>query len=430
MDRTRDVVIQIEPLIGSLERRNDYLKDLTRFRVKKLALICASSRGGSSMLHGLLKRSSMIASPRGEHVPYEKLYLPEGPHDALSTHHVESHTADRIWRALRTDVSMRVADGRTFTLDPEADMLQAAIRLTMQWPQTVTPRRVIECYQSVVQQMAPLAEDILELVTERLHATGELDRRYYDGLSADRMHLLTQPRPPHPAPMIEEPPFVRIDPQRIGVPLWDGATLLLKSSLNAYRIGYYKEFFPNAEIKVVHLTRNPAAAINGLMDGWNHWGFYSHYVADHSLRIRGYSERYSWGKAWWNFDRFPGWEKHIHEPLPYVAAEQWLGAHATILGSVPLWGVENLRVKYEDMIRGPESRQRALDSITEFLDVPPIDAGDGLAPAVPVMATKEPRAARWRGREQEILPMLTRRTLQGIATELGYGPNRWGADWI
>ena len=41
---------------------------------------------------------------------------------------------------------------------------------------------------------------------------------------------------------------------------------MMKTPSNAYRASFLRALFPNARVQVLHLTRNPAAAINGLVD--------------------------------------------------------------------------------------------------------------------------------------------------------------------
>jgi hypothetical protein len=139
--------------------------------------------------------------------------------------------------------------------------------------------------------------------------------------------------PPNEACVIEEPPYICESP-------WLPAALrgqaqrplLLKSPSNAYRLDFLRALFPNAEITVVHVMRNPAASVAGLMCGWLHHGFFKHRTPPDMLRIDGYSgaDR-PWTSRWWKFDLPPGWTQLANRPLEEVCRFQWLSANEHIL---------------------------------------------------------------------------------------------------
>ena len=200
-------------------------------------------------------------------------------------------------------------------------------------------------------------------------------------------------------------------------------TLLLKSSVMAFRLPLLQCLFPLARIHLIHVRRNPAAAINGLIDGWHHWGFFSHNVEAlcGRLQIAGYSDRYPWGDTWWNFDLPPGWQRLAGAPLADVCAFQWASAHHAILEYVE--GNPDIRyitVDFEDMVSGPSSRQRLYDRITQFLSIPGISAGPGRMPPRPVMATSPPEPRRWTRNAESILPALSEPFVSEVARRQGY----------
>ena len=93
--------------------------------------------------------------------------------------------------------------------------------------------------------------------------------------------------PPRDTCVIEEPPFVCESPWACAL---DGAAvdrpLLLKSPSNAYRLDFLRALFPNAEITVLHLIRDPVASVTGLMSGWLHHGFHKHRLPGRCARHR------------------------------------------------------------------------------------------------------------------------------------------------
>ncbi len=239
--------------------------------------------------------------------------------------------------------------------------------------------------------------------------------------------LATRSGPPGPA-ILEEPPFVCIVP-------WEPATpndlerfpLVLKTPSNAYRLPFFERLFPNARVRVLHLTRNPAASINGLFDGWRYpRGFFSHHLGT-PLDIRDYTRVAGpWSGRWWKFDLPPGWRGEVGRPLAHVAAFQWLAAHAAILAFSE--GRDHvLKVALEDML-GPNARA-TLDGLFRWMG---IEADEPIARRTVgqmphVMVTDQPRARRWFERQAIIEPVLSRPDVMETATRLGYksDPSTW-----
>ena len=142
--------------------------------------------------------------------------------------------------------------------------------------------------------------------------------------------------------------------------------LLLKASMDAYRIPFLRRLFPDARLRLIHLTRNPAAAVNGMMDGWLHHGFFSHNLADRVvLDIEGYSGW--WVRSWWNFDLPPGWRRVVAQPLAGVCAAQWASAHTAIMAGLRA-DPEVARVRAEDVLDA-RRRCRTIMQVLEFCGV-------------------------------------------------------------
>ena len=100
----------------------------------------------------------------------------------------------------------------------------------------------------------------------------------------------------------------------------------------AYRLDFLRALFPNAEITVLHLIRDPVASVTGLMSGWLHHGFHKHRLPDGALAIERYTRRERpWTAAWWKFDLPPQWGGFTRRPLEEVCAFQWISANEHIL---------------------------------------------------------------------------------------------------
>jgi hypothetical protein len=421
-----------------------------RHLVASVAVICGSSRGGTSLLFRELARSPHLVSPRGEHVHFEKLYLPgpaQGGSDRLDADsNMTQGMADGMWAALAQDLGSGAPLAQVE--DPDLYALELATRFPLQWPSRVMAADALAAAAATSHAWrreyaslpAPVrsregppsqspgsgeAEAFCGAVRDRLAATNGIDPRYYDG-AADMLGGTAEPPagPPDPTVLIEEPPFVVPLPRRRLAPeVAIGKTLLLKSSVMAYRLPVLQCLFPRARVHLIHVRRNPAAAINGLIEGWHHWGFFSHNVEDlgSPLRIVGYSDRYPWGASWWNFDLPPGWQRLVGARLADVCAFQWASAHEAILEYVERTpDIRYTTVDFEDVISGPSSRQRLYDRITEFLSIPRISAGPGRMPPRPVMATSPPGSGRWRRNADCILPALSEPFVSEVARRQGY----------
>lgn len=373
-------------------RLHQRLKVPPRSHIKKVVLLVGSSRGGTSHLFHLLQRSMQLLTPRAEELPFTKLYLPgTGSSDKTRDWNVAPEQADVWWDHLGCDVGVGepgwAGDWETY---PE----ELAVRLPMQWPQLDV-------------------EDVLKVVSESKYPPNQLssalhmdgvDTRFYDG-AGDESILLG---PPRGDSLIEEPPFIKPLPRWRD---WTKTTLLLKSSVNAYRLAMFPKLF--GQTQVLHLLRNPAAAVNGLMDGWLWHGFFSRKVGD--LAISGYSDMVPWGREWWNFDLPPGWERFRVASLAEVCAFQWASAHAAIINEAEETAY---RVRYEDLLLKPEDTLAEVCSQLRIEELP--------HELMPVMATKQPERGRWKARSTEILHAL--RPYEDICEDLGY-PLREALRW-
>lgn len=392
--------------------------------VSTVNLICGSSRCGSSWLFRFLSQSPQLASPRGEQVPFEKLYLfptlTSRRSDRLAEVDLQPKLAEKIWRLLALDLGTGSATEESTAGYDEA--LQ--VRLSLQFPRTLHPALVHQELKECPSGRRRFGELLRRLSAKRLIRPEYYDRDplfHWDGVGCAE-------GPPDDHVVLEEPPFIPILPRR-PPPTGTSINLLLKSSLHSYRLPFMVAMFGNARIRIILLTRNPAASINGLMDGWlSPSGYFSYDLSlvDQPLKLPGYSERYGWGSRWWKFDLPPTQRDIFSLPIERVCALQWTSAYENILGFLTRNpNVCCLRIRYEDLIQGPQRRLAVLRQVTDFLGVEPMDTGTGLLPDGVIMATHTPQPARWRSRYRQIVPLLRDTNLGDICEQLGYEPREY-----
>jgi hypothetical protein len=238
---------------------------------------------------------------------------------------------------------------------------------------------------------------------------------------------LDVPAGPPGSAAVEEPPFVLVEPWRRPSG-WQKRALVVKTPSNSYRLPFLRALFPAARFRILHLTRNPAASINGLRDGWSHWGFHSHYIGT-ALRIPGYSDRGHPDGHWWKFDLPPGWREHTDRTLEEICAFQWCAAHEAVLDFIDTSGVEHRRVRFEALVTGPASRVRIVEELCDWCGVAPdpalLRAAAGALPLT--MAVRSPAPGRWRANADALRSVLAERRVRLLAERLDYGNT---AEWI
>lgn len=400
--------------------------------VRRLVVVCASSRGGSSAFGELLRAVPGVVSTSAEINPHVVVpTLPRPTADLVADPSPAAGAGEGL-RVLRHELGLdlgRPADG-----PPDGD--HVAWRLTMQWPTAaIDPDTVGTWLRDAVAEEGPGAPRealLLGVLARARRAHGTIEPRAYDlepALVARRFPGAPVPAGPPPEPVVEMRPFVVPRAWR-AVP---DATLrthpvALTTPRNAFRLPLLQRAFPAAEIRVVHLVRNPAAAVNGLLDGWHHHGFFSTPV-DVPLGIAGWTDRYPWGARWWCYDLPPGWRERTTASLPEVCAFQWAASHRSTLEEAARLGLPVHRVRFEDVVASEGSRRRVLARLAAFVGVDveaAVAAGEARLPVV--MPTAPPRPGRWRRRAHKLADVLTDGPLRALADELGYG--RDTAAWM
>lgn len=417
--------------------------------VRRVVIVSSASRGGSSVVAEVLRRSGAVLSLRGEISPWLALHgltFPASGRDSDALFPEDTPSGARL-EALDQDLTYDCGTPDDRLDSPEAVWQFAsdiAVRLALQWPQCSLPiERVHDCVCETLSALHDERgwregrfEDAGVFYSHFLFAlhrwAREIDPLAYDVSGApwgDRA-LASRRGPPGQA-FVEEPPFIAVTPWRRPdrIALRTQA-LVIKTPSNAYRLAFLRRLFPRASFAIVHLTRNAAASINGLYDGWKYDGFYSHPLPA-SLSIRGYSDVYpEWGTRWWKFDLPPGWRERRALPLERVCAWQWCSAHDAILRyieeeRVPPADVRTVR--FEDVM-SPERRGETLSSLLRWCGAGEEEAlRESERPLPTVMATQRPTPGRWRARNDILDPLLRTPAVRDMMGRLGYAEDC--ADW-
>ncbi len=414
---------------------------------RRVVIINSASRSGSSLLYALLGKLPQVLSLTGEAAPFYKL---NSRIDGFNP-----HASDRIPTELLGDVidfaglsldflaDLYRADTESITARIDADRYidDLLLRLALQWTDLeldeTTLRGTIETAFTEYAAGHPLfdtEEFYLCLLEHLCRLSPRINPFYYD-IGTDKVALrfpfIDIPSgPPTESFTLEEPPFILLPPKhRPTVEDLGDKVILLKSTVDCYRMNLVERLFPGAEIRIIHLVRNPAATINGLYDGWHHRGFFSHNLAVRvggeaaptPLRIKGYSDRYPFGGTWWNFDLPPGWEQFADRDLLDVCAFQWHSANAEILANLAETRHSACRVHFEEIIRSPESRRREFERMLDFMGITSSEIDSLRLHAMPVVqSTLPPQLYRWKQREEMISRVLAIPRIREMAAAFGY----------
>ncbi len=399
--------------------------------LRKVALVVSASRGGSSALAEWLRTKNGLISLDGELRPLLRLSGIDDDHsDSDCIGEVEPERIHLLRRLIAGALGAPADSGLPF--DAEDMIARSSKTIALQWPGLLDEGRVEDIVRNSLSRIgwsSAADYDSCRLMVEIIRDLRALDAsicpyRYDLPSRLVTTHFPDARRPDGPIERRahEETPFVL---PRLTRPLsrWDIAsgTVVIKDPGNAFRARLLRQIFPKAEFRVIHLVRNPAASINGLIDGWNHWNFFSRRLPG-QLSIRGYSDRFPWGRDWWKFDLPPGWREYRDAPLGHVCGFQWGAVHRAIIDEFSGMGRSYIRIKFEDFIDQTHRGSALRLQLADWLGIHCPE--DQLAPPREVMVTHPPKPARWRTRAAEIHEYVefSRRILD--ARELGYG----GAD--
>ena len=361
-------------------------------------LIASAPRGGSSLLFDVLRHHERTCSLDGEHDRWFMLHdlcYPTFESDVIPAD-FDSFDGETLGRDLLAEVGATDRAGEhTHRVD------NTLVRLPLQFPDRELP------YERIRDRLldgVPLDEVLRDLDISPL--------QYDEYATRDA------PRPLENE-TIEDRPFVSSHDHKRALREDDfERTLVLKASGDAYRLPWIRnQLLPETDVSLVHLTRNPAASINGLYDGWRlNRGFQTYDVGD--LDLDGYDG------SLWCYDLPPGWVRD--GKLIDVCLLQWLQAHRHILDARDAFD-DVLRVRFEDVLSDTPS---VVEEVLEFADLGESALlSENVEDPNKVMTTKEPRRARWRDREDLIKRALDRAdgTYTDVVERLEYTEE---SEWI
>ena len=427
-----------------LEAENRVLagNGLCRETVSDVVIVVSSPRSGSSMFSEILRSTPQLLTFQGAVTPFLAMEGLRYPYctssDALDERHVALSGDLDKHLAFECGWPNRLGFGETIRHN-FSDQLY--VRLLMQWPSVHIKlddvRGSVEaCFSDLVDNFG-WQEDSFKSVDE-FHAVflremcklyPEINPYYYDiDRSLIEFHIpWASPEEMGPNEnFMEMPPFILISPwSSVDKEMCENKPVVMKTVGNTFRLPFWKAFFPNARIRILHLTRSAPASVNGMYDGWMHQGFWCA-RSEIPLSIDGYSEKFPvWGRNWWKFGLFNGWEKFASKSVVEIATEHWLSCHKTVLK----WKEEQhldeksyLKISFEELMDSYESRSLAFEKIASWLGVSlDEDLKKARDEGVRVqLATQKPEKQRWRKRKFLLEPVLNRKDVRDIMVALGY----------
>ncbi|MEU7433851.1 sulfotransferase [Streptomyces sioyaensis] len=402
-------------------------------RIRRVVVVASSPRGGSSLLAEHLRSCPDLVHLPGETPPLLTLAGLD-PVQRNGSEVLTPEDAAAFSGPLAEQLALELGNPSE-TWDPETLSTWLLRRLSMQWPDEEFPLDQVRRYmQSAASSTPPpshadefsgLVDFHLEFIAEVRKGHPSVNPYYYDIAASKvsgRFPDLPVPQGPPGSRLVEVPPFLIARPWRPAAPEdLERRTLVVKAPGCSYQIPFFQALFPNAQVRVLHLTRAPGPSVNGLISAWHHRGFFSRRVSA-ELSITGYSDAYpDWGTSWWNFDCPPGWTDMVKEPLAGVCAFQWHSAHRAALQEAQAGGHDVLRLRHEDFVGTPDQRRAATHALGEWLDLPG-SAIDALTRTTigPVSAVTAPNENRWLRKRDLIAPFLVSPEVHDVSAALGY----------
>ena len=424
--------------------------------VRRVVVINSSSRSGSSLLYALLRKLPGVYALTGEAAPFYKLNTSINGFNIFESDKIPSELLEKVvdYRGLSRDFLSDMyccgGDVQVRDIDVNAYADDLAIRFLLQWPDVdFTVEGLRACVFDAFGHYARLApafdtENFYVTLLKRVAAAYPRVNPYYYDINTDKVtinfpHLDIPTGPPSSHFTIEEPPFILLPPGRKATPAdLSEKTLLLKSTVDCYRMNLIERIFRNADLRIIHLVRNPAATTNGIYDGWLHRGFFSHNLRPHfqnskngkGLGIKGYSDEYSYGAFWWNFDLPDGWQEYAGKELVDVCSFQWYSANAEILKNLSRGRRDSCTVRFENIIRDLDSRREEFGRMLAFMGQPAADIeAVGIDDLPIVQSTLPPQRYRWKKRRHLINRLLDDPIILDMSRLLGY-PKEKMEEWL
>jgi hypothetical protein len=370
--------------------------------IDEVVVILASSRSGSSLLHHLLSQHPDIISLQGEEVTFTKMFglnsiTSFDDSDLLAKDILpDSKKISELAQEILSDAGYRDQTSERLALD-------RGLRLILQWPHLKFEQADLIAATSLPEWL-----DVIDYLKNKNY---QIDLNCYDHLCNKKEYFMQYTQDGYHKSFIEEPPFI-IPKSKTYKKENAKKILLLKSSINSFRAEFLGHLFPKAKFHFIHLTRNPAASINGLMDGWLSSWFHSHNLSHlTTLEIKNYENQH-----WWKFDLPPGWKEYTKSPLEIVCAFQWQSANQSILNF--LEDQKSIHIKYENMT-DLESMKISLNEICQKINLNNSFI-QKLVPPPHIMSVNKPTAYRWKERIELLLPLINTPAIAQLSKKLGY----------
>jgi hypothetical protein len=400
--------------------------------LRRVAIVVGSPRGGTSVLHQVLRGAEDAVAPLGEH---RSLFTLQGwnfPDASLERECVESmpvppHTRQALIEQILHEC-WEEPNPEPTAEERECFAWNWALRFRLQWPELDIELewlvgRVDDAAATLQRHAGALRGEALTATVLRalLDAGVPLDPYLYalDGQLLRSWFADLPEGGGSPAGVIVEiPPFVAFGPRKRPRIAARG-TLVIKASSDAYRLPTLRTVFEDWEVRWLHLTRNPLASVNGLLDGWAHRGFWQH-----DLGALGW-QRIGTARAplrEWCFDLFPGWLGYLDGPLVDACVEQWRYPHSRILLHLGA-GPNVTRAQFEEFLIDGGCREAFVGRLARALGLSPGPRYMARArnPAI-INATVAPAGGRWLRTRPELISLLTDDRVYRMAVQLGYRP--------
>lgn len=407
-----------------------------RTAVTRLVVIASPFRGGTSLLTELLRYADDLLHFQAEMQPILRLAGWTYPENGAGSECITELVGDTQlleWE-LGSDIGNPVREWNSIDWHRYAqDFLW---RWIVQWPELPVGLADVDgMVQKALDDLAAgrlagrsdpvraVSLAMLKMLAERSQAANPFYVDVSEAEIRDILPDLSRPAGPHGRTVLEFAPLAIPQPWKtVTRDDVEHTTVITKTPVNVYKMLALQEFFPRADIRVIHLTRNPGAAISSYREAWLSPWFFNAPV-DVQLRIDGYTDpRHPWSSNWWKLDFPPGWQGLVHRSLEQVCAAQWCASHTAVLNFL----AENrhipvFRLKYEDLIGTEAERVLAIDELAGWLGT---DRSRLLGPALrgltPMNSITSPRAAKWRGSYDVLQEVLESGDVRAVAAELGY----------
>jgi len=396
-------------------------------QTNNIILILGSPRSGTSVVKSILATNREILSLPGEHRYYftllRKNFPDIGVFKECDNTPVEYESKTSLLESIFYETGQPFAGQLSKSIIQKYSFDWAA-RLIVQWPDLeLDPNKIVSHVNDACSKYCKLGKDNLEyldllLLKEFVKLNDEINPYYYDvNQEILKENFKEFRRIVHPPgnTIIEISPFIILKPQKVRSGRDVKSKLLLKASSDPYRMDTISDLFEGYKLNIIHLTRNPLAAINGLIDGWEHNCFWQH-----ELRSPFYLKVEDTSDFWmdWNFDLYESFNPYLKKELVDLCADQWIDSNKTIIKYLNSKNAETfLRIKFESF-QLPSKRVIFFKEINDFLGIDEFFSIPSTVKQVNI--TAPPKTKRWQNRSNILLPLLEKIELTSLADLIGY----------